>query len=265
VRLATWNVNSLKARLPLVTEWLSVVEPDVLCLQETKCADEAFPFETFTELGYEVAHHGDGRWNGVAICSRVGLEEVEQGLPDDPAGADAERRLVAATCGSIRVHSVYVPNGRVVGSEHYVAKLDFLMRLDRLAAEALESSDLVAFAGDFNVAPEDIDVFDPSAFVGSTHVTPEERAAVSRIVETGYADVFREQYPDTGGLFSWWDYRGGDFHKGRGMRIDLVLASQALARRVEFALVDRNSRKGQGSKSQPQPSDHAPVIVQFAP
>lgn len=262
MRLATWNVNSLNARLPLVIRWLSEITPDVICLQETKCDDASFPFGAFGDLGYQVAHHGDGRWNGVAICSRIGLDDVEVGWP---AGSEEdERRLVGATCGGVRVHSVYVPNGRMVASEHYEAKLAFLERLvGHLAAASARHAD-VLIAGDFNVAPADIDVFDTAYFEGATHVTHAERALVEAMVEGGLVDVVRAQYPGAGGIFSWWDYRAGDFHKGRGMRIDLVLASAGLAERTEFALVDRNGRKGQGSKTQPAPSDHAPVVVQFS-
>lgn len=265
VRLATWNVNSLKARMPALCPWLEEVEPDVVCLQETKCADDAFPFAELAALGYESAHHGDGRWNGVAVLSRVGLEQVERGFDDDPGDLSAECRLIAATCDGVRVHSVYVPNGRSVDSDHYRYKLAFLRQLRLQMERALAGHDEVVVAGDFNVAPADIDLFDPAFFEGSTHVTEEERALVDELVSLGLVDTLRAAYPQVTGVYSWWDYRGGDFHKGRGMRIDLVLASRPLADRVEFATVDRNARRGQGSKTQPQPSDHAPVVVQFGP
>lgn len=264
IRIASWNVNSLKARLALLESWLKEIEPDVVCLQETKSTDAAFPFGELAELGYEAAHHGDGRWNGVAILSRCGLEDVRRGFTGDESDEAAERRLISATCAGVRVHSVYVPNGRVVGSEHYQAKLEFLAKLgDELALAAGERPD-VAIAGDFNVAPSDLDVFDPAFFEGATHVTPDERRLVEMMLANGFVDVLRAAYPGVGGIFSWWDYRSGDFHKGRGMRIDLLLASKHLADQAEFALIDRNARKGQFSKSQPQPSDHAPLVASFA-
>ena len=252
MRIATWNVNSLLARMARVEEWLEYARPDVLCMQETKVADAAFPTMAFSALGYESASHGDGRWNGVAVLSRVGLDDVAAGFggPADDQGA----RLVAATCGGIRVHSVYVPNGRSVGSEHYEAKLAWLAELrEHLAAEC-KPSDPVAVCGDFNVAPEDRDVWDPAAMEGSTHVTEPERRALRELEEWGLVDAFRAWRPEEG-LFTWWDYRAGNFHKHMGLRIDLVLLSRPLADGVGFALVDRNARKGK------QPSDHAPVFV----
>jgi exodeoxyribonuclease-3 len=259
MRIATWNVNSMRARLDRVTEWLREVQPDVCCFQETKLADDAFPTASFAELGYEVAHHGDGRWNGVAIASRVGLDDIEPGFRGDAASTEGapESRLVGATCGGVRVMSVYVPNGRAVGTEHFAAKLDFLGRLRRHLDNCCDPSEAVVLCGDFNVAPADIDVFDPAFFVGATHVTPEERTALAGVLDFGLTDVFRACYPDTPRLFTWWDYRAGDFHSGRGMRIDLVLATRVLAEKSTFALVDRNARKGK------QPSDHAPVLVDF--
>jgi len=261
MRIATWNVNSLRARLPRVEEWLAYAAPDVCCLQETKLADDRFPAMAFEALGYTAAHHGQGQWNGVAILSRVGLHDVTtgfeaEGLPVDPYEGDA--RVLAATCGGIRVVSVYVPNGREVGSEFYARKLAWLARLrDWLAATHRPSDELVV-AGDFNVAPTDRDVWDPAAYVGSTHVTEPERAALGDLEAWGLRDAFRLVYPEVPGLFTYWDYRGGDFHQHRGMRIDLVLVTEPLARRVRWALVDRNARKGR------QPSDHAPVVVDLA-
>ncbi len=256
MRIATWNVNSMRARLDRVTEWLKEAQPDICCFQETKLADDAFPTAVFAELGYEVAHHGNGRWNGVAIASRIGLEDVEAGFRGDTAAA-AESRLVGATCRGIRVMSVYVPNGRAVGTDHFEAKLDFLGRLRRHLDASCDPGEPVVVCGDFNVAPSDLDVFDPAFFVGATHVTAEERAALAEVLGFGLTDVFRACYPDTPRLFTWWDYRAGDFHSGRGMRIDLVLATPVLAEKSIFALVDRNARKGK------LPSDHAPVLVDF--
>ncbi|MGA2528186.1 MAG: exodeoxyribonuclease III [Acidimicrobiales bacterium] len=259
MRIATWNVNSMRARIERVEEWLAELGPDVCCFQETKLADDAFPFERFRALGYEVAHHGEGRWNGVAIASRIGLADIEHGFTGSSEAVESDEcRLISATCGSVRVMSVYVPNGRTVDSEHFQAKLAFLYELRRHLDATCDPKDAVVLCGDFNVAPADIDVFDPAHFVGATHVTPQERAALAEVMSFGLTDVFRESYPDTPRLFSWWDYRAGDFHSGRGMRIDLVLATQVLASHVSFVLVDRNARKGK------QPSDHAPVVVGFA-
>ncbi|HXQ91072.1 MAG TPA: exodeoxyribonuclease III [Acidimicrobiales bacterium] len=255
MRIATWNVNSLNARLPRVEEWLEYARPDILCMQETKVADGAFPAMAFSALGYESACHGEGRWNGVAVLSRVGLTDVATGF-DGPADAQGAR-LIAATCGGVRVHSVYVPNGRSVGSEHYEAKLAWLDELRAHLERTVAPSDPVAVCGDFNVAPDDRDVWDPAAFEGSTHVTEPERAEVRALEAWGLVDAFRLLYGD-GGLFTWWDYRAGNFHKHMGLRIDLVLLTRPLAHKVEYALVDRNARKGK------QPSDHAPVLVDVA-
>jgi exodeoxyribonuclease-3 len=233
----------------------------VLCLQETKVADDAFPVGFFSDLGYESVHHGNGPWNGVAIVSRVGLEPLDQGFPTDVADPEAETRLVSARCAGVTVVCVYVPNGRSVDSEHYTAKLAWLEHLHGYVAGTTPATSDVIVCGDFNVAPGDFDVFDPAYFEGSTHVTAAERDAVSRVLDLGLEDAFRRQYPDTGGLFSWWDYRAGNFHKGRGMRIDLILASIPLMERIEWVLIDRNARRGQGSKTEPQPSDHSPVVV----
>jgi len=255
VRLATWNVNSLKARLPRVQEWLEQFEPDVVCLQETKLADTAFPDLTFREMGYDCAHHGEGRWNGVAVLSRIGLDEVRSGW-DDGGEDDPQARLLWATCGGVRVASVYVPNGRALDDDHYTYKLGWLDRL-RATLDAREdaAADL-ALCGDFNIAPDDRDVWSPEAFEGATHVSAAERERLGQLEDWGLEDVFRRHH-DVGGLFSWWDYRAGDFHQGRGMRIDLVLATPTLAERSELVVIDRNARKGK------QPSDHAPVVVDF--
>ena len=257
MRLATWNINSLKARLPRVEAWLAELEPDVVCLQETKLADAAFPALTFRALGYEAVHHGEGRWNGVAILSRVGLEDPEFGFGGDTAEADPEARLVWATCGGVRVASAYVPNGRSLDDDHYQYKLRWLARLRDLLASTADPSDPVVVAGDFNIAPTDEDVWDPAEFVGATHTSPAERAALAELESWGLTDTFRLRQPEAG-LYSWWDYRAGNFHKHKGMRIDLVLGTRSVADRVTFATIDRNARKGQ------QPSDHAPVIIDIA-
>ncbi len=254
MRLATWNVNSLKARLPRVEDWLGEVQPDIVCLQETKLADDAFPALAFHGLGYESAHHGEGRWNGVAILSRVGLDDVVSGLADGPP--DPEARVLTATCGGIHVTTIYVPNGRAVGHEQYHYKLAWLERLRASIAKVADPSTPVVLCGDFNIAPTDDDVWDPSAVNGATHVSPPERAALGELQDWGLVDVFRTRW-DAPRLYSWWDYRAGDFHQHRGMRIDLILASPPLAERCTWAVIDRNARKGT------QPSDHAPVVADF--
>jgi exodeoxyribonuclease-3 len=254
VRIATWNVNSVKQRVPRLLPWLDQRQPDVVCLQETKLAADAFTEllgAALAERGYAVGYHGEARWNGVAILSRIGLDDLAEGLPGAPGFPNPEARAVSATCGGVRVHSVYVPNGRVPDSEHYHYKLAWLAALrDAIATGPAD----VVVCGDMNIAPADADVFDPAAYVGQTHVTPPERAALSELLATGFSDVVREHWPSER-VFTYWDYRAGMFHQDLGMRIDLVLASAAVADRVRAAWVDRHARKGTG------PSDHAPVIV----
>ncbi len=254
VRLATWNVNSIKQRVPRLLPWLDERAPDVVCLQETKLTDDAFADLLGTELrdrGYEFAAHGQQAWNGVAILSRVGLEDVVAGLEGAPGFPDPEARAIAATCDGVRVVSVYVPNGRQPGSEHYAYKLEWL---GALHAAVAAGPDAVVVCGDMNIAPSDEDVFDPEAYVGQTHVTPPERDALAELQRAGLHDVVRDHWPDRR-VFTYWDYRAGMFHQDLGMRIDLVLAGTPVAERVQAAWVDRQARKGRG------PSDHAPVIV----
>ena len=254
MRLATWNVNSIKQRLPRLLAWLDERAPDVVCLQETKLADAAFHELLDGELkrrGYAVAAHGEAQWNGVAILSRVGLEEVVAGIPGAPGFPDPEARALAASCGGIRVHCVYVPNGRVPDSEHYRYKLAWLTALRQQVAAAPARA---VVCGDMNIAPADADVFDPAAYAGHTHVTAPEREALGDLIGLGLHDVVRERWPGER-VFTYWDYRAGMFHRDLGMRIDLVLAGGAVAERVRAAWVDRKARKGSG------PSDHAPVIV----
>jgi exodeoxyribonuclease-3 len=251
VRIATWNVNSVSARLPRLLDWLKETAPDAVCLQETKIAE--FPADEVGTLGYEVAEHGDGRWNGVAILSRVGLADVRRGLADEPGYPEPETRALGATCGGVRLWSVYVPNGREPGHDHYTYKLAWLAALRSTIAAELTDAPL-AVMGDFNVAPTDADVWDPAAFVDSTHVTTPERDALAALRDVGLTDVVpRALKHDT--PFTYWDYRAGNFHKNLGMRIDLVYASASLAAAVTDAYVDRDARKGKG------PSDHAPVVV----
>ena len=256
MRLATWNINSLKARLARVEEWLADVQPDIVCLQETKLADDAFPALTFAGLGYESAHFGQGQWNGVAILSKVGLADVIANFADggDP---DPDARVVSARCGGISVTSVYVPNGRSLDDDHYQYKLRWLAQLRRHVAAVAAPGDDVVVAGDFNIAPDDIDVFDPTKFVDATHTSPAERSLLAELCGWGLDDLFRLQHPEDR-LYSWWDYRAGDFHQGRGLRIDLVLGSASVADRLTWSIIDRNARKGQS------PSDHAPVIVEIS-
>ena len=255
VRIATWNVNSLKARLPRVEAWLADVEPDVVCMQETKLADGAFPAMTFQSLGYESVHHGEGRWNGVAILSRVGLEAPSFGF--GPGDDDTEARLVWATCGGIRIASAYVPNGRALDHDHYQYKLGWLAKLRAHLDEQGSPDGSVVVAGDYNIAPTDDDVYDAAKFTDSTHTSAAERAALAELEAWGLTDVFRRLQPEPK-LFSWWDYRAGAFYNHRGMRIDLVLGTEAVASRATFCTIDRQARKGE------KPSDHAPVIIDLA-
>ena len=265
MRIATWNVNSLKARLERVQGWLERGKPDVLLMQETKLADADAPVDAFREAGYDLAHHGEGRWNGVAIASRRGIADVVTnfGEPLRPARTEdtgddeplAEARMIAATCGGVRVVSIYAPNGRTVGSVFYDAKLVWYDRLARWLATAVKPDELLVLGGDFNVAPADIDVWDPAACHGGTHVSEPERKAFARLCEWGLVDVYRRQHPE-GGRYTWWDYRAGNFHKNYGMRIDHLLVTRPIADRLVWAEIDREARKGK-----PIPSDHAPVII----
>jgi exodeoxyribonuclease-3 len=255
MRLASWNVNSVTARLPRLLDWLRQVSPDVVCLQETKTAD--FPAAEIEKLGYASATYGLGRWNGVAVLSRVGLSDVSHGFPGEPGFPDPEARAIGATCAGLRVWSVYVPNGRTPSDDHYTYKLSWLEALRRAVATELAGHADLALCGDFNVAPTDDDVWDPSVFVGSTHVTPPERAALAELRALGLRDVvptpMKGPHP-----FTYWDYRAGMFHQNKGMRIDLVYATPSIVDRVEKAYVDREARKGK------LPSDHAPIVVDFS-
>jgi exodeoxyribonuclease III len=264
MRVATWNVNSLKARLDKVTWWLDRARPDVLLLQETKLADADAPTELFRDAGYELAHHGEGRWNGVAIASRCGISDVVTNFGDplrpartEEAGDDepfAEARMISAVCGGVRVVCLYAPNGRTVGSIFYEAKLVWFDRLARWL-EAMDTGAPIALGGDLNVAPADIDVWDPRACHGGTHVSEPERKAFARLCDGGLIDIYRRQHPEPG-RYTWWDYRAGNFHKNFGMRIDHLLVSAPLADRIVWTEIDREARKGK-----PIPSDHAPLVM----
>lgn len=246
VRIATWNVNSIGARLPRLLDWLQTRAPDVAALQETKCADATFPYAELEELGYQAMHVGDGRWNGVAVVSKVGLTAVADGLP-----GLTEPRYASAECGGLRVTSVYVPNGRSIDDPQFPYKLGWLDTL-RASLDGVAAQSPMAIMGDFNVARHDADVWDIGAFGGSTHVTAEERARLEGLIDWGLTDV--RARPGKGDRpFTYWDYRAGMFHKDLGMRIDYVLTSSSVP--VYDAYVDREARKGR------LPSDHAPVIV----
>lgn len=280
MRIATWNVNSLKARMDRVEEWLARRTPDILLMQETKLSDEAAPEMPFRMAGYELLHHGEGRWNGVAIASRVGIAEVVTNFGDGPvrrspgpetgaaaiaealeaeaseASAD-EARMVSAVCGGIRVVSVYAPNGRALDTPFYRAKLAWFDRLARWLRETCDPNQPLLIGGDFNVAPEDRDVYDMADFAGATHVSEPERAAMAALRDWGLVDAYRLHHPEPG-RFSWWDYRAGNFHKGLGMRIDHLYVTAPVAARCTAAEIDRDARKGK------LPSDHAPVYVDLA-
>jgi exodeoxyribonuclease III len=265
LRIATWNVNSLKARLDKVRWWLDRARPDVLLMQETKLADADAPADVFRDAGYALAHHGEGRWNGVAIASRCGIEGVVTNFGEPlapPATADvgddepmAEARMVSAVCGGIRIVSLYAPNGRVVGSPFYEAKLLWFDRLARWLAEAIRPDEPLVMGGDLNVAPEDADVWDARACHGGTHVSPAERKAFARLLAWGLSDAYRLHHPEPE-RYTWWDYRAGNFHKNFGMRIDHLLVSAPVKARVVAAEIDREARKGK-----PIPSDHAPLVI----
>jgi exodeoxyribonuclease-3 len=270
MRIATWNVNSLKARMEAVERWLAKAEPDVLLLQETKLSDADAPVMPFGMLGYELVHHGEGRWNGVAILSRVGAADVVANFGDRPVRDSSsgsavpaeddfdpfrEARMVSAVCGGVRVVSLYAPNGREVDSPFYEGKLAWFARLRRWLDETQSPDAPILLGGDYNVTPADEDVWSPEKAHGGTHVSERERAALTELRAWGLRDVYRELRPERG-RFSWWDYRAGMFHRNEGMRIDLLYASAPVADRVVWAEIDREARKGP-----PTPSDHTPVVI----
>ena len=265
MRIATWNVNSLKARHEKVFWWLDRARPDILLMQETKLADSSAPLAAFRDAGYELAHYGEGRWNGVAIASRQGIAGVVSNFGEPPRhaltseiGDDeplAEARMIAATCGGIRVVSVYAPNGRSVESAFYEAKLLWYERLARWLREQADPEEPLVLGGDLNVAPEDADVWDPGACHGGTHVSPREREAFHTLVRWGLVDAYRLHHSEAD-RYTWWDYRAGDFHQNIGMRIDHLMVTRPLAGRVVWSEIDREARKGK-----PIPSDHAPLVI----
>jgi exodeoxyribonuclease-3 len=265
MRIATWNVNSLRARLEKVGWWLDRALPDVLLMQETKLADDDVPSGEFTRRGYELAHHGEGRWNGVAIASRVGVRDVISNFghplakPKTPEAGDdeplAEARMISAVCGDVRVVSLYAPNGRSVGSPFYQAKLVWFERLARWLHDSQDPGAPLVLGGDFNVAPTDADVWDPKACHGGTHVSPDERAAFGALERWGLVDAYRLHHTEPQ-RYTWWDYRAGMFHKNYGMRIDHLLVTEPVAQRVRWSEIDREARKGK-----PIPSDHTPLVI----
>lgn len=251
--IATWNVNSLKARLERVTQWVIENQPDVLCMQETKMKDEVFPALTFAEMGYESAHFGQGQWNGVAIISKVGLTDVVTNFAK-PIEPDHEARIISATCGGVKVVSVYVPNGRSLEDDHYKYKLEWMKKLKKHADAIAKPGERLVIGGDFNIAPTDDDVWDVTKFEGATHVSAPEREVFADLCAWGLTDAFRALHPEPK-VYSWWDYRNGSFHKGEGMRIDFLLATKSLMSEIEASSIDRNARKGE------KPSDHVPVTI----
>jgi exodeoxyribonuclease-3 len=265
MRIATWNVNSLKARIEKVAWWLRRAQPDVLLMQETKLKDADAPATRFRDEGYELAHHGEGRWNGVAIASRIGIDDIVTNFGEalrpaktPEAGDDepfAEARMIAVRCGPVQVVSIYAPNGRKVASPFYEAKLLWYERLTRWICEASRPDDALVIGGDFNVAPADADVWNPAAAHGGTHVSPRERDAFAAVCRCGLVDAYRIHHTEPG-RYTWWDYRSGDFHRNIGMRIDHLLVTQPLVPRVVWAEIDREARKGK-----PTPSDHAPLVI----
>jgi exodeoxyribonuclease-3 len=254
VKIATWNVNSVTARLPLVLKWLESARPDVLCLQETKCTDDKFPAEAFAALGYRSEVFGQRTYNGVAIVSRSRVERAQRGFPDDEEGAHA--RLLAGTIEGVRVVNVYVPNGQFVGSDKYRFKLEWMRRLRALLDEQHEKSEPLLLCGDFNVAPEERDVHDPALWQGRILFSKRERAALDHIKDWGFTDAFRLHTAE-GGHFSWWDYRQGSFRRNAGLRIDHIWVSQPLAERSVATWIDTEPRTWE------RPSDHTPVVAEL--
>jgi exodeoxyribonuclease III len=252
MKLATWNVNSLHVRMPRVLEFLELHQPDLFFMQETKCEPDAFPLLELEAAGYRAAHHSAGRWAGVALLARHDVGDVCVGLAGEPARDEA--RWLEASVDGLRAVSVYVPNGRSPDSPFYEDKLRFLDAMANRIAE-LSGAPLVV-AGDFNVCPSDLDVYDPAAFVGATHVTPPERERFRALLDAGTVDAFRELHPDEPG-FTWWDYRQGHFHRKMGLRIDAFLLSQPVAGELAECRIDRSFRKGS------RPSDHAPLLLEL--
>lgn len=252
--IATWNVNSVRARLPRVIDWLAAARPDVLCMQETKVVDEDFPFEHFEELGYSVEVFGQKSYNGVAIASLTTAEEVSTGLPGD--GPDDQKRVIEATVDGVRIVNLYVPNGSAPGTDKFEFKLDWLQRLRAHLDEEYTQDDSLVVLGDINIAPEDRDVYDPEKLAGTIHCTKTERDALKHVMDWGLTDAFRLHHEEAG-LYSWWDFRAAMFRRGLGLRIDLVMVSPPLVERCSAVEIDKAARAGE------KPSDHTPVVARF--
>jgi exodeoxyribonuclease-3 len=254
MKIATWNINSIRMRVPRLVAWLEKCRPDVVCLQETKVVDEEFPFEPIRALGYECSVHGQKSYNGVAILSRTPAADLIKSLPGDDS--DTQSRLLAAVAQSIRILNIYAPNGSEVGSDKYAYKLDWYRRLRNYLDSSLKPADEVLICGDFNIAPEDRDVWDPEQWRDKILFSEPEKQAFRNLIDWGLCDAMRIHHQE-GGLYTWWDYRAGAFHRGWGLRIDHILISAPLAKRCIAVEIDRNERKGE------KPSDHAPVIATF--
>jgi exodeoxyribonuclease-3 len=252
--IATWNVNSIRVRLPRVVEWLDALRPDVLCMQETKVVDEEFPHAAFEKLGYEVATFGQKTYNGVAIASRLPMADVSTGLPGE--GPDDQKRVIEATIDGVRVVNLYVVNGKAPGTEHFERKMEWLSTLRKHLDDSLSPEEDVVVLGDINITPDDRDVYDPGKLEGTIHCTAEERAALQNLLDFGLTDAHRLHH-DGDGVYSWWDFRGGMFQRGLGLRIDLIMVTKGLAERCRMCEVDKTARDGE------KPSDHAPVLAKF--
>ena len=254
MKIASWNVNSLKVRLPQVLAWLETAAPDALALQETKLADDAFPADAFAQAGWHVTYSGQKTYNGVALVTRIPARDV---ITDLPGADDPQRRVLGATVDGVRVLNLYVPNGQEVDSDKYAYKLEWLESLAAHLRAALHQHHDLVVLGDFNIAPADADVYDPEALAGQIHCSERERAALQRLLDLGLEDTFR-RFDQPPGSFSWWDYRANAFRRGLGLRIDLILASRALAARCTASTIDPAPRRNE------RPSDHAPVVAEFA-
>ncbi len=254
MKIATWNVNSINVRMPHLLDWVQRAEPDVICLQETKCVDENFPFQPIHDAGFETAFFGQKSYNGVAILSKFPIEDVQKGFSDDDD--ESPKRLIAATIRGLRIVNTYIPNGTELGTDKFTFKLDWLMRLRRFFDDTCKTNDHVLLCGDFNVAMDEIDVWSVPHWEGKLHFTKTERAAMYHVKQWGFEDLFRKLHPDTQ-EFSWWNYREGAWQRNRGLRIDYVWTSTTLAEKCIDCVIDRSTRDLE------KPSDHAPVVAQF--
>jgi exodeoxyribonuclease-3 len=255
MKIATWNVNSINARLEHLTQWLAEAEPDVVCLQETKCVDEGFPYQKIHDAGYFSAFYGQKSYNGVAILSKYDLDDVQKNFPDDDD--EAPKRLIAATIKGVRIVNTYIPNGTELWTDKFTFKLDWIQRLRKYLDETADKNGYVLLCGDFNVAPEEADVWNVSAWEGKLHFTKTERAAIHYVKQWGFVDVFRKLNGDVK-EFSWWNYREGAWQRNHGLRIDHIWTSPALAEKCTACWIDKSPRALE------RPSDHAPVVAEFS-